>query len=115
MIVKGKAIGTAYSPKEYKDWMDNAVGAVLEETTFDQKMSPLEGPLTVALVFTVARPKTTKLSAPKPDVDNYAKAILDAMTKAGVWHDDSQVEFLAIKKMWGEEDSIDVEVRLGVP
>jgi crossover junction endodeoxyribonuclease RusA len=112
MIVRGKAIGTAYSPKEYKEWQEKAYRAVYDEI---EGIPLLEGPLTVGLIVTAKRPKTTKLSAPKPDVDNYAKSILDAMTKAGVWADDSQVEFLAVKKQWGPEDNISVEVRRGVP
>ena len=113
MIVRGKAIGTAYSPKEYKEWQELAFAAF--DDAVPEDWSALDGPLTVGLVVTAKRPKTTKLSAPKPDVDNYAKSILDAMTKVGVWADDSQVEFLAVKKQWGPEDNISVEVRRGVP
>jgi crossover junction endodeoxyribonuclease RusA len=32
------------------------------------------------------------------DVDNYAKAILDGLTHAGVWRDDSQVDELTIRR-----------------
>src|SRR3546814_6831543 len=31
-------------------------------------------------IFTAPRPKTTKLAVPKPDIDNYAKGALDALT-----------------------------------
>lgn len=36
------------------------------------------------------------------DLDNLLKAPLDAMMKAGVYEDDSQIEFLSIKK--GEQE-----------
>lgn len=110
MIVRGKAIGTAYSPKEYKEWQEAAVAAIKEQVHEDLS---LEGPLSVGLVVTARRPKTTKLFAPKPDVDNYAKAVLDVLTKAAVWLDDSQVACLAVKKEWGDADCILVEVRRG--
>jgi crossover junction endodeoxyribonuclease RusA len=32
------------------------------------------------------------------DLDNYAKAVLDALTHAGVWDDDSQIDRLAINR-----------------
>jgi crossover junction endodeoxyribonuclease RusA len=34
----------------------------------------------------------------KRDIDNLQKATLDALTYAGVWHDDSQVDDLRIKR-----------------
>lgn len=37
----------------------------------------------------------------KPDADNLAKAVLDAMTRAGAWKDDSQVSSLRVMKYYG--------------
>ena len=35
----------------------------------------------------------------KDDLDNRFKAILDSLTAAGVWNDDSQIDELSIKRM----------------
>jgi Holliday junction resolvase RusA-like endonuclease len=108
----GRAIASAYNPKEYTDWSNKLAELMRERLGEDPS---IEGPVTVGLIVTVQRPKTSKLDAPKPDVDNYAKAILDAMTKASVWQDDTQVVFLAVKKQWGLRGAIDIEVTPGSP
>lgn len=91
-----------YSPKPYKDWQALAAKALKKHQRAD---GPLAGPLKVTVEVFVARPKTTKLPHPKPDVDNYAKAILDAITKDGrFWTDDSQVQRLIVGKSWTTGD-----------
>lgn len=50
---------------------------------------------------------TPKVS--KPDVDNFAKAFIDQMTKCGFWNDDSQITDLHIEKFYSEKASIVVE------
>lgn len=68
-------------------------------------------PVCVEIVFQFMRPKShfgrngMKDSAPechaqKPDLDNLAKAVLDALTAIGVWRDDSQVIELLARKVW---------------
>lgn len=75
---------------------------------------PLTGALFVELWFHLPRPKGhfrggkpdrgLKPDAPlwhtgKPDADNLAKAVLDALTQLGAfWRDDSQVARLAVRK-----------------
>ena len=67
----------------------------------------IEGPLACLVDFAVERPKTTKLSHPKPDVDNYVKALWDAVTKkGGYWSDDYQVVWTAITKRWAEPNEV---------
>ncbi|TPL94791.1 RusA family crossover junction endodeoxyribonuclease [Mesorhizobium sp. B2-3-10] len=48
---------------------------------------------------------------PRGDVDNLAKAVLDAMTQAGVWGDDTQVVTLTCSKRYGESDQTRVICR----
>ena len=72
----------------------------------------MSGPLGVEIVFTFPRPKThyrkagLRPEAPlwhvaKPDADNAAKAVLDALTQIGVWDDDALVASLRVEKKYG--------------
>jgi Holliday junction resolvase RusA-like endonuclease len=75
--------------------------------------SPIEGPLAVRMLWLFPRPgrlrwKTKPMPRcfhdSRPDAENVAKAVLDALTGL-LWCDDSQVCDLRIKKMYaaGEE------------
>lgn len=70
-------------------------------------------PLAVSLTFYMPRPKShyrtngnLKDSSPmflhdsKPDADNLAKAIMDALTGIHAWQDDDQVCELTVLKRW---------------
>lgn len=88
-----------YTPKTADLWkrcvMDAALSAI--------PTSKLEGPLRVDMTFLLPRPQShynakgeLKPYAPvwhtsKPDRDNLEKAVLDALTNAGIWKDDKQV------------------------
>lgn len=54
---------------------------------------PLEGNVMAELVL---HPPDRRIR----DIDNYAKGVLDALTHAGLWRDDSQVKTLHLS--WGE-------------
>jgi crossover junction endodeoxyribonuclease RusA len=75
-----------------------------------------DGPVKVTLTFYMQRPKSHygtgknadkfKPAAPvwhtqKPDVDNLAKAVMDALTGI-LWRDDSQVFHLELHKLWSD-------------
>jgi Holliday junction resolvase RusA-like endonuclease len=48
--------------------------------------------LVVCTEFIIKKARTSKLTTPKGDLDNYTKAAWDAVTKSyGVWNDDDQV------------------------
>lgn len=86
-------------PKNYKDHT-----AKLVEQLQQIACEPREGPLAVDLTVWATRPKTSKLPFPKPDIDNYEKTVLDAITKAGnLWNDDTQVVRLCSEKRWAPE------------
>jgi Holliday junction resolvase RusA-like endonuclease len=71
---------------------------------------PLTGPLGLWLVFTVKKPKRTKNATPcvRPDLDNYCKAVMDALNGL-FWKDDAQVVSIIAGKEYG-----DPEIRIGV-
>lgn len=105
--VGGKIISSTYNPKEYTEYLKVLKGDFKEQFDFSEY---IEVPVAVFIVVTLKRPKTTKLPHPKPDVDNFAKGVLDAMTQAELWSDDTLVRRLHVSKQWGDEDSITVEV-----
>lgn len=88
--------GKPYYGKKYTAWRKSA------EEAFPAAASPMEGPLHVYCRFAVQKPKTTKRFCPLGDIDNYEKAIFDAVTRAGYWHDDDQIVYLVSEKRFAD-------------
>lgn len=98
--------GTYYAGP-YKLWLKEAPKEVPWEG------EPLEGHLGVHLTFMCTKAKTSKLTSPRGDIDNYVKAVLDVITKRGLWEDDSQVTRLtATKKFTAKGETAGVLVRI---
>ena len=120
-----RALGLPKSQPRPRAFVRNGRAAVYDAGTAEGWKSDvaracreLEGrsmihPLAVTLTFYMPRPKshyrangTLKDSSPrflhdrKPDADNLAKAVLDALTGIKAWHDDDQVCELLILKRW---------------
>lgn len=100
--------GTFYA-EPYKSFLLDA-----PEALHALELPMLEGPLGVVVQVVCTKPRTSKLDMPRQDVDNFAKAILDALTKAGAWLDDAQVARLTIEKRFaakGEAGHVSIEIR----
>ena len=87
--------GTYYA-KGYQICMADCI----KQLALQKPAVPLEGDLVAVIEVVCHRPKTTKFKRPQGDVDNYAKAPMDAAKKALIWLDDVQVETALIDKRW---------------
>lgn len=83
-FARGKRISTILSEKG-RQYREVALGRIPPQ-------DPVSGPLEVSLVLFLPDKR-------RRDVDNYIKAVFDALTHAGVWHDDEQVVRLHVTKM----------------
>ena len=76
-------------------------------------MTPSEAPikLVIMLYFDIKGPKRLwgTYKTTKPDLDNYAKELIDAMTSVGFWKDDAQVTDLKITKRYAGTASIFIQ------
>lgn len=116
---RGKFTGV-YTPKTADAWK----AAVRDAWSKSGSAKFAWGPLGVSLSFTMSRPKShyrtnglLKSDAPlmhtkKPDCDNIAKAVLDALTDAGAWTDDAQVVLLNVAKRCCHAGQEGCEVRI---
>jgi crossover junction endodeoxyribonuclease RusA len=101
MIESSKTVGT---------WRDDIRGTVLAAMTATGHTGhPVGTPVFVALEFVLPRPTSTpKTRTPsavkRPDIDKLARAVLDALTSAGTWADDSQVVGMVLTKRLAERD-----------
>ena len=79
------------------------------------ELEPLSGPLSVAMVFGFAPPKSDPgRSGPhtqRPDADNLAKLVMDVMQSARVFGDDAQISELRAAKLWTPRPGLAVTVQ----
>jgi crossover junction endodeoxyribonuclease RusA len=74
------------------------------------------GPLQLYVEFYLPRPQAHKNDdyvVVKPDLDNLLKSTMDALTNAGVWHDDAQVAaIVSTKRYESANQAIGAVIRL---
>jgi Holliday junction resolvase RusA-like endonuclease len=87
------------SNKKLKGWRDQITQQVKAEMLeqFGQHKS-----LKIAITFDFIRPKSSKRVMPnvKPDQVKLTRAVLDALTKSGIYHDDAQVVSIKARKTY---------------
>jgi Holliday junction resolvase RusA-like endonuclease len=93
--------------KHVGNWRDDVRAAALVALT-GKPSEPLDGPLVVRMIFTIARPAAAKKRlAPHtmPDLSKLARATEDALTSAGLWADDARVvEYTRLAKVYPGAD-----------
>lgn len=106
---QGRAVLVESSGQALKDWRtDLAVQARASLAELDWTVT--DEPVSCALTFSLRAPKRPKYAAPvtRPDIDKLARSVLDALTTAGAWRDDSQVVELRLAKVYGDPSGVEV-------
>jgi Holliday junction resolvase RusA-like endonuclease len=97
----------AYSPGTAEEWK-SAIAVAAKDVGIEK----FAGPVSIELRFNFKRPKShfrangqLKDKAPfyhtqKPDFDNLAAAVANALTKIGAWNDDAQLARVLVTKDW---------------
>lgn len=92
---------SVYTPATADLWKRAVSDAVFRQVAGSQAIGDA---IRITMVFRMPRPKRLRQQAKvyhiaKPDADNLAKAVCDAITATGAWNDDSQVaELLVVKR-----------------
>jgi crossover junction endodeoxyribonuclease RusA len=93
-----------------RNWRQAIVHAAREQLDEATGLYPLDEPLVIDMIFTVAKPAAapkTRRTWPvaRPDLLKYARATEDALTAAGVLKDDARVvEYGRLAKVYPRED-----------
>lgn len=121
---RGKHAGV-YDPGTADEWKLYVRAGFLkafDEMAADATKPLFAGPVSVTLNFHLPRPKghyrsngELKPAAPfyhtgRPDSDNLAKAVLDALTNAGAWADDGIACVLWVSKTYGAQPGCMVKI-----
>src|SRR5664279_5285650 len=106
-FIRGGKVQLVESSKAVKPWREAVKHAALDVLAAS-KTSPLTGPVSVQVAFTIRKPASApkrRITWPqkKPDLDKLLRSTLDALSDAGMWVDDSQVVEIHSTKLFPEE------------
>jgi len=105
----GGSIGVQfYDPKTSREWKET-VTILVTKAARELKWYPVDGAVSVHLDFDLPRPKSLPKGVlhhvKRPDVDNCAKAVLDAV-RGVLYLDDSQIVLLNVTKSYSAEPGV---------
>lgn len=120
----GKFVARVFDAGTAEAWK----GAIAVAAAQHKPAAPISGPVRLRICFYIARPKGhytagkvergLRATAPhyhvgKPDADNLAKAVMDALTQCGwFWGDDAQVAVLTAAKLYADSGTgAQIEIR----
>lgn len=120
----GKFVARVFDSGTAEAWKS----AIAAEASQHKPAAPLSGPVRLRICFYIQRPKGhytagkiergLRATSPhyhtgKPDADNLAKAVMDALTQCGwFWVDDAQVAVLTAAKLYADGGTgAQVEIR----
>lgn len=96
------------------------MGALRLRMRAHRPIKPLEGPIQLTIVATWPYPKITpkryqigcRPKLTKPDVDNFAKGVIDALVDEGFFPDDAKVYGLNVLKFFGPPEAVGIDVHI---
>ncbi len=107
-----RKIGDEYVARVYQPGTAEHWKTMIADAARKAGMTKFTGAVAVEMFFNFKRPKShlrsngqLRESAPefhtqRPDFDNLEKAVIDALTHIGAWHDDAQVVDVRTAKNW---------------
>lgn len=100
-LARGRIIDA--NPKALKEWRANVRTRAVVAKSVIVDLCPYDGPIQCVLLFRFQKPKSARRESPytRPDLDKLVRAVLDSVTEAGIWRDDSRVTSLAAIKQYG--------------
>jgi Holliday junction resolvase RusA-like endonuclease len=101
-FARGKSIVLVEANKELPAWREHMT-RMLQLKQLEEPQ-PFTTAVNVALTFWLPRPKSVKrqYATGTYDIDKLTRAVLDSITKAGVWRDDSDVVDLTVRKTYAD-------------
>lgn len=95
--------GRAYMPPEYRVWKEQAA-LLLSQALRNAEIPCYEGPIRLSILLyrdafrlTITPAESDSKSGFRGDIDNYAKAIMDACEAGRVFENDRQVTHLTVR------------------